>query len=317
MHGAARPGPRNSTRLNRHPLDATMIGILVFPGDVELKGGNVRACSVSWWPMRRSWRWLIICIGLPLYTAVLWAIVFTAMLFLLGNPPKEVLSAWQHLDFFFALGWWALLLTGPVVLIAIGQALMIGPLIAPQPDRRARGRSLALSLLICAFVASMLVLALLFALLELVDVWEEPLHMDDSLWGGDLALSLTLPALLVGGIIWSLLFLFFTRGRCTFGTIGRIIVILLAVTVVDTLLIVPIDVVVRQRADPYILSGTFQALHLMVFAVLWLAGPGALIVFTRRRRRYWAETHCLNCGYEKGPSPGEKCPECGYAWKQG
>ena len=257
----------------------------------------------------------MILLCLPFYTALLWAVAFTAMLLLLGNPPSEVLSAWQSLDYFyfeFRLG--MILFTGPVMLIAIGQALMIDPLIVIQPDSRARGRSLVTSLLVCAFIASMLVLAHLFALLESVDVWDRPLHMTDSPWGGELAPWMSLPVLLVGWIAWSLIFLFITRHGCTFGTIGRIIVILLAVTVTGALLIVPIDVMVRQRANSYILSGTFQALYLMILAVLWLSVPGLWIVFTRGRRRRWAETHCLNCGYEKGPSPGEKCPECGYDW---
>ena len=38
------------------------------------------------------------------------------------------------------------------------------------------------------------------------------------------------------------------------------------------------------------------------------------MAITAKRRRLLAETHCLNCGYVKGPSPGPECPECGYAW---
>ncbi|MDY7107482.1 MAG: hypothetical protein SYC29_02490 [Planctomycetota bacterium] len=268
--------------------------------------------------MRRSRRWLVFLIGLPIYTAMLWAIVFSA--FVLLNMPGDFLSTWQSVisesSLFFnePAGW--LWCTGPALLIAVSQALMVGPLVTYRPVRSPRARSLVVSLLICALVASMLVLALLFGMLELADVWSEPLNMDHWAWGGDLALWLTLPVLLAGWAFWSLVFFRFTRRERTYGTIGRLIGILLAGTIVETILLVPVAVLGRRPPDCYCATGTFHALLLSTFAVLWLAGPGALIVFTRRRRRRWADTHCLNCGYEKGPSPGEKCPECGFDWRE-
>jgi len=267
--------------------------------------------------MRRSRRWLIFLIGLPLYAAVLWAIMVSAIVLL--NEPDDFLSTWQYVvtqpEGFFTepAGW--LWCTGPALVIAITQALMLGPLVTFKPVRGPGARSLVVSILVCALVASMLVLGLLFTILELFDVWSEPLEMDDLPWGGDMSLWLTLPVLLVSWGFWSVLFFRFTRRRRTEGTISRLIGILLAGTIVETILIVPVDIMVRRRTDCYCATGTFHALLLSTFAVVWLAGPGALIVFTRRRRRLWAETHCLNCGYEKGPSPGERCPECGCDWR--
>jgi len=269
--------------------------------------------------MRRSWRWLIFLIGLPIYTAVLWAIAFSAIVLL--NAPDDFLSTWQDLladpeDIFTEpLAWiWS---TGPVLLIAGTQALMVGPFVTFRPVRGPRAHCLVVSILVCALVASMLVLGLVFAILELFDVWEEPLNMDEGPWGGELSLWLTLPVLLVSWVFWSLVFFRFTRRRRSFGIVGRLIDILLAGTIIETILIVPVDIMVRRRTDCYCATGTFHALLLATFAVLWLAGPGALIVFTRRRRRRWADMYCLNCGYEKGPSPGERCPGCGYEWKRG
>jgi ribosomal protein S27AE len=54
---------------------------------------------------------------------------------------------------------------------------------------------------------------------------------------------------------------------------------------------------------------------LSAWALLWLCGPGAFLVLSRKkRRRAWARTHCTKCGYERGPSLAERCPECGHAW---
>jgi hypothetical protein len=267
--------------------------------------------------MRRSRRWLIFLIGLPIYTVVLWAVAVSAIVLL--NAPGDFVSTWRDIladpeDIFTEpLAWiWC---NGPVLLIVITQALMVGPLITLKPVRGPKAHSLVVSILVCALVTSMLVLALLFAVLELFDVWDEPLNMDEGPWGGEAALWLSLPVLFLSWVFWSLVFFRFTRRGRSYGIMGRLIGILLAGTIIETILIVPIDIMVRRRTDCYCATGTFHALLLSTFAVLWLAGPGALIVFTRRRRRRWADMYCMNCGYEKGPSPGEKCPECGYAWK--
>ena len=71
---------------------------------------------------------------------------------------------------------------------------------------------------------------------------------------------------------------------------------------------------VRRRTDCYCATGTYYALLISLFSLMWLAGPGALILLMRRRHRRWEEGFCLNCGYEKGPTPGAVCPECGFAW---
>ena len=64
----------------------------------------------------------------------------------------------------------------------------------------------------------------------------------------------------------------------------------------------------------------------LVLNTLYAAGPVCIVVTllaweaagvyrrirgTRRRAR----GQCPDCGYAKGPTPGDECPECGYAWR--
>jgi hypothetical protein len=89
---------------------------------------------------------------------------------------------------------------------------------------------------------------------------------------------------------------------------------LLAGTVVETVVVLPVDIMMRRRTECYCSTGTFYSLCLSAWALLWLCGPGAFLALTSRRRRAWAAEHCARCGYAKGPSPGERCSECGMEW---
>ena len=97
---------------------------------------------------------------------------------------------------------------------------------------------------------------------------------------------------------------------------GRVVGLLLGGTIVEAALILPIDIMIRRRTQCYCETGSFVALCLSTWALLWLAGPGAIIVVFRKRHRAWFETHCDYCGYERGPSPGERFPECGIDWRE-
>ncbi|MEM9108720.1 MAG: hypothetical protein AAGC72_01720 [Planctomycetota bacterium] len=43
--------------------------------------------------------------------------------------------------------------------------------------------------------------------------------------------------------------------------------------------------------------------------------PVMVVVFTLRMRSQYDPDACAACGYPKRGSDAEKCPECGYAWR--
>ena len=119
--------------------------------------------------------------------------------------------------------------------------------------------------------------------------------------------------LLVSWILWSLVLVRFMKRGQPVDRIGRLTGLLFAGTLVELILLVPLEAMVRRRADCYCATGSFQALVGGVVAALWLLGPVAFLVLLRRRPAWWAR-HCQQCGYEKGPGATGQCPECGGAW---
>jgi len=113
---------------------------------------------------------------------------------------------------------------------------------------------------------------------------------------------------------WTVMLLVFARELWTDTLVGRAALLLFGGTVVELLIVLPIDVMVRRRTDCYCAAGTFWSLVMSAVAIMWLTGPGIVLTLTRSRRRLARVTHCGRCGHEKGPTPGEVCPECGFRW---
>ena len=205
----------------------------------------------------------------------------------------------------FESGPWWVWCGVPAIVVALTQLLFVMPLARSELRLSTRGRSIVLSLVVGAGVAAMLTVGMTLALLELCDL------LGRGLDGGGLAIALTV--LVVSWGVWTAVFLLFTRNSREPACLERLVGVLLSGTIIETIAIVPVDVMVRRRTDCYCGTGTFYALLISAWATMWLAGPGALVLYLRRRRRR-ARTHCVRCGYPKGPSPADRCPECGNSW---
>lgn len=118
----------------------------------------------------------------------------------------------------------------------------------------------------------------------------------------------------VGLVAWTFWFLVFALaggGEWT-GRFRRMYRALIAGTVLELLITIPIDVQVRRRTSCYCGEGTFFALAIGLTAIVWTFGPGVAIVFlARRRERRVASGCCLFCGYNLRGLQSPRCPECG------
>jgi hypothetical protein len=213
-----------------------------------------------------------------------------------------------------------------VLVLVTSQWLFLVPACLKRPELGQRSRSLTLSIMMVAVVVAALTVGLVYGLAEGILLLRGESGVlgyfapdtGQPLWRQALGWAL-LPLVLwpLSWIFWTPILLFFSRRRVGRTRWGRIIGLLLGGTILELLFIIPLDVLVRRRTDCYSYSGTLIGLVCSAFALVWLAGPGIIIPLTSKRRRLWAESYCMNCGYAKGPSPGQKCPECGYDWQGG
>ncbi len=259
-----------------------------------------------------SRRWVILAVGLPLYFAFMCGVA-TLAVWVIADPVEGWMDAADIIldpgDWDLTEGAWWFYCVVPALLLVVTQAAFLIPLVRVPPPKQAEGRPLVLTLLAAGLIAGVLTAALVYALIDIPTTlleWFDP-DGDWLSWSGLILLPVSWAA-------WSaLLFVFARRGQIE-GRLERWVGLLLGATLVEVLVVLPIDIMVRRKTNCYCSTGSFHSICLSTWAAVWLAGPGVLLALTSKRRQLWAQTHCRRCGYAKGPSPGSLCPECGRAW---
>ncbi len=278
--------------------------------------------------MRR--RWLLLVVGLPVYTVVLMAVGTLVLVAIVD------LGDWASYRS-HVLGILALVGMGPgfgdavsmalfviTALVGVGsQAVFLIPVVRASMSRQELGRRLTISMILVAGVAALIAVGLALGLLQVLEIqgvigrfpyWNEWFGNEGSL-AGPWGLPTALVTLGLSWVIWSVMLIRLSRRRPWETFLGRVVGLLLVATVLEVLVTLPIHIMtVLPRVVEGLSTGTFFALFLPAVAALWLSGPGIVIALMGKRRRLWRGLHCEMCGYAKGPSPGPACPECGYAW---
>ena len=270
-------------------------------------------------------RWLLLLVGLPLYTLLL-TYASMALATIIVDPMdgwrecfREFSRVVFHGDFAEALDplgepfMW-MYFVGPAMLVTVTQCLFLWPVVRP-PRKGRTGHSLVLSFMMAGLVGAGLATGLFISFVQLVRmvIGESDDFIADTIWSWCSWLGVPL---VVSWIIWSVAIASFARRQRSANVLRRMIGMLLGATLIEVLVVLPLDIMVRRRTNCYCGTATGHTLGFAAWAGLWLAGPGVVLAVMSKRRRLWWDTHCPSCGYEKGPSPAAQCPECGYDWQR-
>jgi hypothetical protein len=238
------------------------------------------------------------------------------------------LSGSDPLGFGVAPGWSTYAL-GTLVLFATQFFLLLGAphLRWPRPRQK---RSIFISLAAGSVIALLLSAGVFWAGTSLYRLIFDPASFRTTGWLGPTTVPTTtagVPATpansasnvpwtligvaIVGWTFWLLIFAFLGAGQWTH-RFRRMYRTLIAGTILELLITIPIDVQVRKRTDCYCGGGTFLSLAIGLTAILWTFGPGVAILFLiRRNQRMAGGGCCLLCGYDLRGLDSARCPECG------
>jgi hypothetical protein len=201
-------------------------------------------------------------------------------------------------------GW---LLLASYILVVAGTTLFVAPVVGPL-RLTPSGRSLRTSVIGAAILGGLISFALLGAAIELPLGFAKDLNVGDA--------TLTWPGVLitwtVAGGVWAAVLWRVGHERDPAG-LDRLFRQLLAATMLELVLAVPIYVISRRKTSCFCSLHSFFALIGGTVTLFMLCGPWALLFLTREARRGWQRGACPRCGYPRR-SGSTQCSECGRAF---
>jgi hypothetical protein len=113
-------------------------------------------------------------------------------------------------------------------------------------------------------------------------------------------------------VLWGVIFYAYWRQGDHYSRSGRMLRALLAGSVLELLVAAPVHAWAARRSDCYCERGSYTGLVFGGTVLLWVFGPGVVLLFLRERyRREKLFPVCPACGYDLRGSAEPTCPECG------
>jgi hypothetical protein len=184
------------------------------------------------------------------------------------------------------------------------------------------GRPLRTAVIAAALMAMLLTIGAIALLLELPDWWATILgESDESPFAGGWGITGIWAAMLIAWGVWAWIFFVYWRQGDRYTQMGKMIRGLVAGSVLEILVAVPVHVwAVRQR-ECYCCRGTYATLVFAGAVLLFAFGPGIVLLYAREKHRrgklLWGQAvECPKCRYDLRasiPAGSTICPECGAA----
>ena len=251
---------------------------------------------------RLPWKWIA-------FTAL--AILEFALIYALG--ALWLTDVGDGVDF----AEWLLILREPDAIpwlggLALGIVTAQAALLVPmrRPRSASDGAPLVVSLASAGLASALLLGGALWLVLEVVGLWGPAM---DSDLVGLLVIAAPIPAWV---LVTPLLVVFCRRRARQETLLARISAALFLGSVIEALVAIPLDVMIRRRTDCYCGEATFFTLTACGTVGLYAFGPAIILPLIARRRKRWYAERCDVCGYHMIDTPdADRCPECGAGWR--
>lgn len=146
------------------------------------------------------------------------------------------------------------------------------------------GRPLKTSIFAASLMAMLLTTGLIALLLELPDWWQPLLASDDNDFSTYSALVIWAVMLVVWGV-WAWIFFVYWRQGDRYTQLGKMIRGLVAGSILETIIAVPVHVWATRQRECYCCRGTYTTLILAATVLIWAFGPGIVLLYMREKRR--------------------------------
>lgn len=142
------------------------------------------------------------------------------------------------------------------------------------------GRPLRSSVIAAGMIAMLLTTGLIALLLELLNWWEPVVEGEGNwarvaIWG----------AMLIMWGIWTWIFFVYWKQGDRYTQLGKMIRGLLAGTAIETIVAVPVHIWAARQRDCYCCRGSYTTLILAGTVLIWVFGPGIVLLYMREKYR--------------------------------
>ncbi|HEG42507.1 MAG TPA: hypothetical protein ENH94_00510 [Phycisphaerales bacterium] len=171
------------------------------------------------------------------------------------------------------------------------------------------GKPLRSSVIAAGVVAMLLTTGLIALLLELPNWWQEIVNADNT-WG---TFGIFASMLAIWGI-WTWIFFVYWRQGDRYTQLGKMIRGLVAGSILETIIAVPVHIWATRQRECYCCRGTYTTLILAATVLIWVFGPGIVLLYMREKyRQAKLISICPNCGCDlqnMKDADSNECPQC-------
>jgi hypothetical protein len=146
------------------------------------------------------------------------------------------------------------------------------------------GRPMKTSVFAAALMAMLLTTGMIALLLELPNWWQPVMEYEHEsrFYPGHIMIWIIM--LVIWGA-WSGIFFVYWKQGDQYTQMGKMIRGLVAGSILETIIAVPVQIWVTRQRDCYCCSGSYSSLILAATVLIWAFGPGIIILYMREKRR--------------------------------